>query len=49
MFFNDIADRHHGDEPLEGEDFFFDYASRRSGMMSILEMPPDDNGESSCY
>jgi hypothetical protein len=38
-------DRHHEDEPLEGDDFFFDYASRRSGMTSTLEMRPDDDYE----
>jgi hypothetical protein len=35
-----IVDRHpsRGDDPVEGEDFFFDYSSRRSGITSTLEL-----------
>jgi hypothetical protein len=38
---NDIVDRHGKDEPVEGEDYFFDYATRRSGRTIALKVKVD--------
>jgi hypothetical protein len=39
--YSDVIDRHDEDEPLEGEDFFFDYATKRSGMTATLTVQCD--------
>jgi len=36
-----LKKEHDEDEPLEGEDFFFDYATKRSGMTATLEVQCD--------
>ena len=40
LYHNDV-DRHGKDEPLEGEDFFFDYATRRTGKTTTLRFRSD--------
>ena len=38
IFYGDTVDRHGKHEPLEGEDFFFDYGTRRSGKTIALRL-----------
>jgi hypothetical protein len=40
LYYNDV-DRHARDVPFEGEDFFFDYATRRTGKTTTLRFRSD--------
>jgi hypothetical protein len=39
--YNMTVDRHSKDGPVEGEDFFFDYTTRRSGRTIALKVRGD--------